>query len=59
MKKRKIRIEVNPAYQYAGLITLTICLNWIFGREGNVLLVMVGLGFFISIYILDKILKKL
>jgi hypothetical protein len=59
MKKQKKHIEFNPAYQYAGLVTLTICLNWIFGREGNVLLVECGLGFFIAIYILDKILKKL
>ena len=50
---------MNPAYVYAALITLSIILNWVFGREGNILLVIAGLGFFNVIYILDKILKRL
>jgi len=51
--------KMNPAYVYAALITLSIILNWVFGREGNILLVIAGLGFFNVIYILDKILKRL
>lgn len=51
--------KMNPAYVYVALITLSIILNWVFGREGNILLVIAGLGFFNVIYILDKILKRL
>ena len=51
--------KMNPAYVYVALITFTIVLNWIFKRDGNLLLVCVGLGFFNVIYILNKILKKL
>jgi len=50
---------MNPAYQYAFLVMLSMLLNLIFKYDGNVLFVMIGLGFFIVIYILDKILKKL
>jgi len=50
---------MNPAYQYALLVTISILLNIILKYEGNVLFVMIGIGFFIVIYILDKILKKL
>ena len=56
---KKYRIETNPAYAYAFLITIGVVTNWIFGVEGNMLLVVCGLGFFNVIYILDKILKKL
>jgi hypothetical protein len=50
---------MNPAYQYASLVMLSMLLNLIFKYDGNVLFVMIGMGFFIVIYILDKILKKL
>ena len=56
---KKYHIDINPAYQYALYVTISVLLNWSFGVEGNLLLVMVGLGFFIVIYILHKILKKL
>jgi hypothetical protein len=51
--------KLNPAYQYALLVMLSILLNLILNYDGNVLYMMIGLGFFIVIYILDKILKKL
>ncbi len=56
---KKYHIETNPAYAYAFLIIIGIIFNWIFEVEGNMLLVVCGLGFFKVIYILDKILKKL
>ena len=51
--------KMNPAYVFAFLVGLSMALNSIFDREGNLLLVICGLGFFNVIYILDKILKKL
>lgn len=51
--------KMNPAYVYVALITLSVAINLIFKKEGNLILVCVGLGFFNIIYILDKILKKL
>ena len=51
--------KINPAYFFMGLVVLSIVMNLIFQREGNLLLVICGLGFFNVIYILDKILKKL
>jgi len=56
---KKYRIETNPAFAYAFLITIGLVSNWVFGVEGNMLLVVCGLGFFNVIYILDKILKKI
>jgi len=51
--------KINPAYFYVLLVSLSVLMNLIFNYEGNVLLVAIGFGFFIIIYILDKILKKL
>ena len=56
---KKYRIETNPAFAYAFLITVGLVSNWAFDVEGNMLLVVCGLGFFNVIHILDKILKKI
>ncbi len=51
--------KMNPAYIYVLLIAIAIIVNLVFKKEGNILLICVGLGFMNVIYILDKILKKL
>jgi len=50
--------KMNPAYFYAILCMIAIVAEMI-TNFGNPLAVLIGLGFFQIIYVLDKILKKL
>jgi len=50
--------KINKAYVFAILVIIAIVLNMIFKREGDILLIIAGLGFFNVIYILDKIYRK-
>jgi len=50
--------KMNPAYFYAILVTISIVATRITGF-GNPMGVVIGLGIFQIIYVLNKILKKL
>lgn len=51
--------KINPAYGYAFLIMFSLLLNVVLKIESENMVLIIGLGFFYVIYILNKISKKL